>query len=266
MVTLLLRCAADEKDLLVALLWELRTSGILEDDLPDGRLELRACFAETFPADDFAAFDPRWEPADTTNWVRVVMDTWDPIAVGERFFVAPDWRRDPTPPGRIRLEVRPGLALGTGYHPTTQMCLEAMERFLSPEASFLDLGTGSGILSHAAWLLGRRRIIACDIDIEAVGYAAENLQRAGVPVLLFAGSTAALAVRSHLLAANIAAEPLIELRPELEASLHPNGIAVLSGFPPERSADVCTAYVDAGFTLLRSDARDDWACLSLRRS
>ena len=123
---------AADLELLIARLWELGTTGIIEDPCPGDEFQLRAFFPQRFEAGEFAAWQPAWEEAEDKNWVRIIMDSWDPIEVGERFFVAPDWRDDPTPPGRIRLVVRPGVALGTGYHPTTQMCLEAMESETHP--------------------------------------------------------------------------------------------------------------------------------------
>ena len=192
MQVLHLECAAGEKDILIAELYARGTSGILEEEASGERVALQAFFGAAFPADEFSAYSPRWEPADETNWVRIIMESWDPIPVGERFFLAPDWRDDPTPEGRIRLEVRPGLALGTGYHATTQMCLEAMERRLAPGDRLLDLGTGSGILSKPPGCSGEREIIAADIDPQAIESATENLARADVPVKLITGSTSVL--------------------------------------------------------------------------
>ncbi len=264
MHVLRLECAAGEKDFLIADLYSRGTAGIIEEDLPGGRAVLRAFFRERFPADDLAGHSPAWEPAGETNWVRRVMDNWDPLLVGKRFFLVPDWRDDPTPEGRIRLEVRPAMTLGTGYHATTQMCLEIMEQHLKPGDRFLDLGAGSGILSHAAWLLGERPIIAVDIDPEATKAAAGNLTRAGVPASLFTGSTRALSTDcADFLVANISAEGLIELCAEIRRCLSPRGIAVLSGFPPARAGEVRCCYETAGFRVLGSDERQDWACLTV---
>jgi len=102
-----------------------------------------------------------------TDWEQHTYDAWPPIEVGEKFFVVAPWRKDPTPPGRFRLELNPGTQCGTGQHPCTQLCLEAMERIVQPGDSVLDVGTGSGILSIAAKLLGAGRVIACDIDPDA---------------------------------------------------------------------------------------------------
>lgn len=109
-----------------------------------------------------------------------------------------DWNREPTPPGRLRLEVNPGLAGGTERHLCTQMCLEAMERWVRPGDSLLDVGVGSGILSVAARLLGARYVAGCDIDAEALAVASET-RAAG----LFAGSADAVRSRSLDVAAPV---------------------------------------------------------------
>jgi ribosomal protein L11 methylase PrmA len=140
---------------LLADLYEAGTAGIIEHD---GWLE--AFFEDAGTAARFG------EPhaADDTDWVQRTYDAWPPLLVGEKLFLAAPWRTEPTPPGRFRLEINPGLQCGTGQHPCTRLCLEAMERVVRPGDSVLDVGTGSGILSIAAKLLGAGRVVACDID------------------------------------------------------------------------------------------------------
>ena len=91
------------------------------------------------------------------DWVQTARDLMRPMAVGKRFYLVPAWRDDPAPEGRLRIAVNPGLAFGTGVHETTRLCLEALEDYLAPGMSVLDVGTGSGILAEAARLLGRGR-------------------------------------------------------------------------------------------------------------
>ena len=266
MYVLTLRCPEPEAERLVAELYARGTAGIEERPAGPGVVELRACFHERFPAAEFGRYSPEWAPADPTNWAERIMRDWKPILVGERFFIVPDWRPDPTPPGRIRLPVRPGLALGTGYHPTTQMCLEAMERRLRPGDRFLDLGCGAGILSHAAHLLGAGLILAADIDPQAVESARENLARAGVPARLVLGSADCLApARWDLLAANIAGDTLLELARAITGLAAPAGRAVLSGFSPELAGTVAAAYRDQGWRPLETNEREGWAAVTLER-
>jgi len=140
--------------------------------------------------------------------------------VGEKFFVAAPWRTEPTPPGRLRLVINPGAQCGTGYHRCTQLCLEAMERLIRPGDSVLDVGSGSGILSLAARLLGAARVVSCDIDPDAAG-----------PDGFFIGSVDA--VRSgafDVVVANINEDVMGPMRADLERVAR---VRILSGFQNE---------------------------------
>lgn len=147
-----------EMDELAASLWEAGTVGIVE-----GEGFLDAYFATEEAAAKFGV--PQQAPG--TDWVRSTEEAWPPLLVGEKFFVVAPWRTEATPPGRFRLEINPGMQCGTGQHPCTQLCLKAMEKIIRPGDAVLDVGTGSGILSLAAKLLGAGKVIACDIDPEA---------------------------------------------------------------------------------------------------
>ena len=204
-------------DSLVAELWEAGTAGIVE-----GHGFLEAFFEDAESARRFG--QPTSVP--DRDWVRQTQDAWPPMLVGERFFLVTPWRTEPTPPGRIRLEINPGMQCGTGQHPCTRLCLEAMERVVRHGDSVLDVGSGSGILSIAAKLLGAGRVIACDLDPEAAK-----------PVPFFVGS--ADAVRSgafDVVAANISEDVLGPLRPDLERVARKR---ILSGFQDEAGDWAC---------------------------
>ncbi len=140
----------------------------------------------------FAEFSPELREEEPTDWEQVTRDAWPPLCVGERFYLVAPWDETaPTPPGRLRLEIYPGMACGTGRHPATQLCLQAIERYVKPGTRVLDVGSGSGILSDAARLVGAGCVVGCDIDPDAVRIARERVR-----VPMFVGS--ADAVRSAM--------------------------------------------------------------------
>jgi ribosomal protein L11 methyltransferase len=208
---------AELRETLIAELWEAGTLGVIEGD----------GFVQAFFQDEESA--GRFGtpiPADNRDWVQTTEEAWPPILVGEKFFVVAPWRTEPTPTGRFRLEINPGMQCGTGQHPCTRLCLEAMERVIRPGDRVLDVGTGSGILSIAARMLGAETVVACDIDPEAA--------RAAV---FFVGSVDA--VRSgafDVVVANISEIVIGDLKPEFERVAHRR---ILSGFQDKRGEWTC---------------------------
>lgn len=256
MYVLTLECAPEDRDRLIASLWERGTAGILEDDLPGGRCALKAFFDEPFSPDALAAFSPSWNNAGDRDWVEVSHSQWEPVLVGERFFLVPAWRDDPAPPGRMRLDMAPGQACGTGWGPATQLALEVMERALPPGATVLDLGTGSGILAVAAGMLGAGRVIACDIDPEAALEAAARCRRDNDRASVYAGSLRAVRTASiDFLVANINAETITALAPEIVRVLVPDGTAALTGFPARHLDRVRSAFGGRGQVLEKGEYR-----------
>ncbi|MEO7145538.1 MAG: 50S ribosomal protein L11 methyltransferase [Bryobacteraceae bacterium] len=225
MFSLLLHSTPDREDALVARLWEAGTAGIIHST--DA---IEAFFADDAPASkllaEFADVAPRWRRSPSTDWVAQTHASFPPLLVGRRFFLAPPWSDAPTPPGRLRLTINPGMACGTGWHPCTQMCLDALERYLKPGDSVLDVGAGSGILSLAAQSLRASRVIACDVDMDAAAIAA-----AALPGRVYAGSAdASRSAMFDVIAANISAEAVAALLSELQRVLKPRGRLILSGF------------------------------------
>ena len=251
MVSLLIDCAPQARDRILAELWERGTLGVVEEDAPGGGCRLRAWFDEVF---DARAWNGEWVAEEDRDWIAVSREGWQPLEVGARFFLVPAWRDDPVPADRLRLAIDSGTACGTGYHEATQLCLEALERWLRPGDALLDAGTGSGILAEAALLLGASRAIGCDIDIEAVIYA-----RPRTRAHLFAGSLRAVRDRAaDMLVANINQVTIATMAAGIRRVLKPGGRAILSGF---RAGEL--EAVDRAISLPRLDLLElqGWCCL-----
>src|SRR5215472_14364849 len=171
MFSLEIDCDPDERDLLVAELWERGSAGIVE--LSPARL--RAFFEPSADRRSLLALYPgsKLREEEDRDWIQSARNLLQPMEVGRRFFLVPEWRDDPAPHGRFRIAVNPGMAFGTGVHETTRLCIEALEDYLRPGMRVLDVGTGSGILRQAAAMLGAGKTYACDTDPIAVEIAGD---------------------------------------------------------------------------------------------
>jgi len=229
MFSLYLECQQAEKDQLIASLWERGSGGITESDLPGDRCGLRAFFSDDVAAPvvsrEFAGWSASCQAEEPRDWVAEARSRLAPMCVGARFFLVPEWRDDPTPPGRLRIAVNPGMAFGTGAHESTQLCLEALERELKPGMTVLDVGTGSGILARAAALLGAGLVIASDIDPVAVELARLPLSFIGTVDAVHSASV-------HLVVANISREAFSARPRHLWPVWRGKGVASAGGFEP----------------------------------
>jgi len=230
MFSLEIDCDAADRDLLIAELWEQGSAGIVELNPQT----VRAFFEDDADRRALLALYPgaRERVEEHRDWVAESQDMLQPMLVGRRFFLVPEWRDDPAPEGRFRIAVNPGMAFGTGVHETTRLCIEAMEDYLIHGMSVLDVGTGQGILARAARLLGADRVIACDIDPIAVEIAGEG----------FIGSVDAVRSQSaDLVLANISPEAITQLAPDLLRVRRTGGVLLASGFELNEVAQVTAA-------------------------
>jgi ribosomal protein L11 methyltransferase len=254
--------ARSDKEIIAADLFEAGCTGIIELD-DQGRL--RAFFDDDSRQTELQSrFGGEVHPADTRDWVAFAHEFLKPMEIGEKIFVCPEWRDDPTPPGRFRIVVNAGLAFGTGAHETTRLCLEAIERHLKPGMTVVDVGTGSGILAEAAVKLGAGEVHANDNDPEAVAVARENFEKAGVKVDVSVGSADAFAAGfADLIVANISPAWIADLAAEWVRVLKPGGTGILSGFEGADVERVSTALRGAGARVLGEYGEREWRMLEI---
>ena len=193
------------------------------------------------------------------NWVQLTQSQFDPIKVSDRLWIVPSWHESPDP-AAINLILDPGMAFGTGSHPTTRLCLEWLERNVTESSTLLDYGCGSGILAIAAARLGAGRVAGVDIDPQAVESARANAERNGVAAL-FADSTQPVAGEYDLVVANILSNPLRVLAPAICAHVRSGGRLALSGILREQAEEIIGIYAQ-WLPMKVADTREDWVCLS----
>ena len=199
------------------------------------------------------------EAVEEQNWVQLTQSQFDPIRVSERLWIVPSWHETPDP-AAVNLILDPGMAFGTGSHPTTRLCLEWLERNVSEGCSVLDYGCGSGILAIAAARLGAARVAGVDIDPQAVEAARSNAERNGV-VALFADSAQPVAGEYDVVVANILSNPLRVLAPAICAHVRSGGLLALSGILREQAEEIMAIYAQ-WLPMQVADMREDWVCLA----
>lgn len=196
------------------------------------------------------------------NWVQLTQAQFDPIRISERLWVVPSWHQIPDP-AAINLILDPGMAFGTGAHPTTRLCLEWLEQHVVPGCSVLDYGCGSGILAIAAVRLGAGRVCGVDIDPQAVVAARRNAE-ANQVAADFTDSVEPLSGTFDRVVANILANPLRALAPALCARLAPGGRLALSGILCEQAEELIEIY-RPWLALTVHGSHEGWACLTGER-
>ncbi|MBO8141410.1 MAG: 50S ribosomal protein L11 methyltransferase [Firmicutes bacterium] len=209
----------------------------------------------------------------TAGWIRDEdwAESWKrhyrPLVVGRRLLVKPAWL-DVEPAGREVIELDPGMAFGTGHHPTTQLCLEALDELVRRGDPVADVGTGSGILAIAAARLGAEPVVAVDVDPVAVQVAIDNCRRNGVErrVRVARGSAATAknllpGGQARTVVVNILAKVIEEMAGELVALLAPGGRLVAGGIVAPAAAGVGAGLERAGRRVDEERARDEWRCL-----
>jgi ribosomal protein L11 methyltransferase len=205
---------------------------------------------------------------DEEDWAESWKAFFWPERIGERVVVKPTWR-DYTPgPGDVVIELDPGMAFGTGTHPTTRLCVGMLETFVGGGDSLLDVGCGSGILMAAAHSLGASKVWGIDIDPVAVEVSTDNLVLNGVPAedrRVFTGDLARdVHRRFDLVVANILSETILSLLDQIPAVLEPKGIFICSGIIEENAPSVLEKMTAMGFDMLAAHHMDGWTAIAGR--
>ncbi|MDR5867093.1 50S ribosomal protein L11 methyltransferase [Halomonas koreensis] len=253
-------------------LWDETVLTGLYDDLeglPAMLERLAAAWAEAMPGEPCPTIDH--ELLDDRDWERAWMDDFQPLKMGQRLWIVPSWHEVPDADA-VNLLLDPGLAFGTGTHPTTALCLEWLDGLAVAgelaDRQTLDVGCGSGILAIAALKLGAAAATGTDIDPQALTASRDNAERNGVAEpdfrLCYPEQLEASA-RFPLVIANILAGPLIELAGEIAGRVAPGGRLALSGILEAQAEEVLEAYRDQGLVMDEPAVREGWVRLTGHR-
>ena len=197
------------------------------------------------------------------DWLETWKARFTPIRIG-RFLVRPSWSASSAPSDGVEIVLDPGMAFGTGLHPTTRQCLEAVGRIALEGRSVLDVGTGSGILAVAAAKRGARPVVAVDTDPLAIRATVENARRNAATIEAREGSAADVEGSFDVVLANLVADVLIAIARDLRARTRPGGTLVVAGIIHETEEGVARAFGELGLAVVDRDQRDDWVSLVLR--
>jgi ribosomal protein L11 methyltransferase len=193
------------------------------------------------------------------DWVRLTQSQFDPIPIGERIWVVPSWHEAPDPDALV-LELDPGLAFGTGSHPTTRLCMEWLEQNVQPQTSLLDYGCGSGILAILGAKCGAQPVVGIDIDPQAIESARQNSARNQANVT-YGLPDACPAGEFDIVVANILSNPLKLMAAMLCARVRPGGKLALSGILARQAEEVARAY-QPWIPMSVWREHEGWVCLS----
>jgi len=197
----------------------------------------------------------RIETIEDKDWVREWMDNFHPMCFGEKLWICPSWHQPPKPDA-INILLDPGLAFGTGTHPTTALCLNWLDQADLKDKSVIDYGCGSGILAIAAALLGAKKVIGVDTDPQALEATQANAERNNVEIATYLPKDCPNE-RADVVLANILAGPLQELAPTLASLSHPNADIILSGIL-ESQADTVSISYQSSFTMQAPAQKEEW--------
>jgi len=266
------------------------------NDIPEGEAEMKAYFSEegadieavleqvrnfvhTLPK---YGLDPgketiSWRKVDEEDWANGWKQYYKPVRISNRLTVKPTWEEYEASPGEIVIELDPGMAFGTGTHPTTSLCLRTLERYIQPGDDVIDVGTGSGILAIAAGLLGARRVLALDLDPVAVSSTRENVCLNGLSQITVMESDLlsildqvdrselGVELPVQLVVSNILAEIIVTFVQDVYAVLKEGGLFIASGIITAKEQLVVDRLQEVGFRVEARHEEEDWVALVARK-
>lgn len=222
--------------------------------------ELQLVVPQALAAAGLAAATPfRVERVEDEDWVRLTQSQFQPLQITDRLWVVPSWHQPPDPEA-INIVLDPGIAFGTGAHPTTRLCLRWLAETVTPGVDVLDYGCGSGILAIAAMKLGAGSARGIDIDPQALDAARDNARRNSVDIM-FATAESASVAPARIVVANILANPLTVLAPLLAQLTRPGGSIALAGILADQWQKVHEAYA-MDFDMQPAATDDGWVLLT----
>ena len=206
-----------------------------------------------------------YKELDDEDWAHAWKAYFWPLKISRHIVVKPTWREYQATPEEIVIELDPGMAFGTGTHPTTALCVATIEKYLKADDCFLDIGTGSGILMIAAARLGASRVCGIDKDETAVEIAAANLRLNSIQPAIFQVKTGNLIDETRktydMIAANILTHVILDLIVDIKRVLNPGGIFICSGIIDKNEKSVTDALQDIGFEILETAGKEEWVAI-----
>ena len=252
----------------------------VENTDTEGLERLKAFVAdlrENDTAHFYGSLDMTVKALPEVDWMEAWKDNYPAQPIGDKLIVLPYWMADSDDSGRLQVILDPGLTFGTGYHPSTRMVMEKMEKIVKAGSNCLDLGSGSGILSIAALHLGAKSALGVDIDPKAEDIARENAAYNGFAAPEFVALTGNVLSDQKLMArlkesrydvvlVNIVADVIIGLAPVLPDFMDENTTLICSGILDTRLQDVKDALEKAGLAVTEQAAMEEWRCLCAKRN
>lgn len=256
---------------------ETRVNVYVSNDLNGNELlmAIKSSMAEMKSLDDENAFGRLAVEVENTraeDWSNNWKKYFHPMEVGEKLLIKPQWEELTEETDRLVFNINPGMSFGTGSHYTTQLCIEALEKYIKPGVKMLDLGCGSGILSIISLMLGADEAVAVDIDPNAVDTAYENADINNIDKSkyhVFSGNVVTDAEvqkeieknKYEVVVANIVADVIIGLSPKAREYMKEGGVFITSGIIDSREEDVREALIENGFEIVSTERRKDWVSI-----